>query len=120
MRPPGRGGWWIFLVTAALTCVFIINLCSAVYGCGCRSLWAGTTRHCNIHVPEGKHCPWCSIGNGGFAAVLGLILGPQFVLSFRPKRWPWIARLAAAGLAFPVLGTVVALVTGWLTGYWGR
>ncbi len=65
-----------------------------------------------------KHCPWCTIGNGGFAMVLALILVPQLALSLWPSRWPWPARLAAATLAFPAVGALVALVLGWVTGYW--
>ena len=111
-------GFPIFAVSAAVTCMFLVNLCNAVYRCGCRSWWAGAAAHCNIHTPAAKHCPWCSLGAAGFAVVLAAILGPQLWLSFYPRRWPWPLRLLLALLAFPIAGTLVALVTGRLTAYW--
>ena len=113
-----RGGLWTFLISGALSSVFIINLCNAVYRCGCRSLWAGGSHHCNIHIAGVKHCPWCSIGAGGFALVLGVIVGSQLGLSIWPKRWHWPVRLAVTALAFPLVGTLVALAVGWFAGYW--
>lgn len=118
MTKPWRSGSLIFLISAAITCAFIINLCAAVYGCGCRSWWAGAAEHCNIHTPWIKHCPWCSMGTGGFAMVLAAILALQLLLSYRPKGWPPSARFLLAVLAFPAIGTLAALVAGWLTGYW--
>lgn len=108
----------IFLCSAAFTLVFLINFCNLVYQCGCRSLWAGAADHCNIHTPGVKHCPWCSIGDAGFAGVTAAILLPQGILSFRPRRWHWTRRLAASLLAFPAAGLVVALAIGLATGYW--
>lgn len=103
---------------AALTSLFLINLCHAVYRCGCRSLWAGAAAHCNIHTLGSRHCPWCSIGTAGFGAVFGVILGSQLALSFWPSRWRWRTRLIASLLAFPAAGGLIALVAGWISGYW--
>jgi hypothetical protein len=111
-------GRTIFLVSAALTCAFFINLCDAVFRCGCRSWWAGAAQHCNIHTPGARHCPWCSFGTGGAAVIVGVILGCQLALSLRPRRWPAAVRLTLAVFAFPVVGTALALLSGWLTGYW--
>jgi len=111
-------GFLIFGASAAVTCAFLVNLCNAVYRCGCRSWWAGAAAHCNIHIPAAKHCPWCSLGALGFALVLAAILGPQLWLSLYPRQWPWPLRLFLALLAFPIAGALVALLTGQLTGYW--
>ncbi len=113
-----RRGWLVFLISGGITSLFIINLCNAIYRCGCRSLWAGASSYCNIHMTGARHCPWCTIGNGGFGMVLTLILGPQLALSLWPRSWPWPARLALAILAFPVVGGLVAVALGWLRGYW--
>ena len=114
-----RTGLPIFAVSAAVTCLFLVDFCNAVYRCGCRSLWAGGAAHCNIHMAAGRHCPWCSIGTAGFfLAALFPILVAQWALSSHPRRWPWLLRLLAALLAFPLTGTLAALLTGWLTGYW--
>ena len=107
----------IFGVSAAISCVFIINLCAVIYQCGCTFVWAGGNQHCNIHQPIGKHCPWCSIGNGGFTAVLGVIVLAQALAAFiLPFNWP--ARLGAAIAAFPVVGAIEALIVGLVKGYW--
>jgi len=116
----GHRGWLVFLISGGITSLFIIDLCNAIYRCGCRSLWAGASRYCNIHMAGMKHCPWCTIGTSGFALILALILGPQLALSFWPSRWPFPARLAVATLAFPAAGALVAVVAGWLAGYWAR
>ena len=107
----------IFSVTTAISCVFIINLCATIYQCGCTFAWAGGNDHCNIHIPSAKHCPWCSIGNGGFAAVLGVIVAAQAFIAFKlPVGWP--ARLVAALVTFPLVGGIEALIIGWAKGYW--
>lgn len=104
-------------VAATISCVFIINLCATIYQCGCTFAWAGGNDHCNIHIAGAKHCPWCSIGNGGFAAVLGSIVATQAFAAFKlPIGWP--ARLVAALAAFPLIGTIEALIIGWAKGYW--
>ena len=111
-------GYPIFGVSAAVACMFLVNLCNAVYRCGCRSWWAGAAAHCNIHVPAAKHCPWCSLGTPGFVlAALVPILGAQWLLSFHPRSRPWPLRLILALLAFPVAGALAALLAGWLAGY---
>ncbi len=110
-------GSWIFLVSAALTSLFFINFCATVYQCGCRSLWDGAALHCNIHMPQARHCPWCAVGASGAAAIYGAILAGQAVCSFFPPWiWPW--RLAAAVAAFPGVGFLIAVLMGIAQGYW--
>ena len=52
----------VFVAAAAVTSVFFINLCAAIFGCGCVSLWSGADAHCNIHLAGSRHCPWCLHG----------------------------------------------------------
>lgn len=111
-------GTAIFLVAASVTAVFFIDFCNWIYVCGCRSLWAGADAHCNIHQAGAKHCPFCSIGTFGAATVFFAIVVPQGILSFRPARWKWPVRLAAALAAFPAVGSVIALSLGEYLGYW--
>ena len=33
--------------------------CNLIFQCGCTWPWAGGSSHCNIHNPNGPHCPWC-------------------------------------------------------------
>ncbi len=116
---PWRSGVPVLVAALAVTGVFIINLCDWIYDCGCRSWWAGAVDYCNIHDPNSRHCPWCSVGNLGFAAVFLGIAVPQAVLSFFPRRWKWPWRLLAALAAFPVAGWAIGLAMGWWMGYWG-
>src|SRR6185436_20351977 len=83
----------VFLVSAAVTWTFVINFCALIYACGCQSLWAGAAEHCNIHMAESHHCPWCSIGTSGFNAVQYGIIAVQAVVSFGPYRSNILARL---------------------------
>ncbi|PYT14291.1 MAG: hypothetical protein DMG59_17730 [Acidobacteria bacterium] len=106
-----------FLISFAVTCTFYINLCAWIFKCGCRSLWAGADAACNIHALHGKHCPWCSHGQAGYAIVMVLLCAPQLAVSLWP-RWSWPVRIAAAVALFPAIGAVVALAFGWLDGYW--
>ena len=108
----------IFAAAATVTSVFFIDFCNWIYACGCRSLWAGAAAHCNIHIAGAKHCPFCSIGTNGYAAVFLAIIVPQGFFSFRPARWAWYARFAAALGAFPLIGSAIALPLGWAKGYW--
>ncbi len=112
-----RAGWAVFAVSAVVTFVFFIDLCNAVYGCGCRSLWRGAAAGCNIHRAGVKHCPWCE-GKTASRASLGLMLAAQAGTCFGLRRRPWWSRLAASVAAFVVVGVLAALVTGHLSGYW--
>jgi hypothetical protein len=118
----GRGyslpKWLIFLVAAAATCILFINFCNFVFGCGCTWLWAGAADHCNIHHHGPRQCPWCRYSTAGQLGVwLGMVI-PQAIVSFWPARWRWPLRLSLALAAFPAAGTLIALITGTIAGYW--
>jgi hypothetical protein len=108
-----------FLVSFAVTSTFFINFCAWVFACGCRALWAGADAACNIHAQHGRHCPWCSHGYAGYAAVMAMICTPQLAVSLF-ARWNWPLRTAICVALFPATGGVVALIYGWLEGYWSR
>jgi hypothetical protein len=107
----------VFLVAATATSLFFINLCGTIFQCGCQSLWAGADQHCNVHQPAGKHCPWCSPSEAGYAAY-GAMIGTQAILSFVPRGWNWRRRLLSSVAAFPVVGLVLGLAFGIGSGYW--
>lgn len=108
----------IALLAVTVTSVFFIDFCNLVYQCGCKSLWAGAAGQCNIHNHSGKHCPWCSFGQTGYAIVYGSMIVPQILLAFLPRRRSLPARLIWSLLAFPVAGAGLAVVFGLITGYW--
>jgi hypothetical protein len=109
--------WSPFLLSLAADCIFFINLCSWIFKCGCRSLWAGADMACNIHMAHGKHCPFCAHGWKGQALVMIAILVPQLVIALRSP-WPWLLRALAALAMFPLMEGLAALVLGWSDGYW--
>lgn len=106
----------LWLVLALVTSAFFIDLCNAIYQCGCQSLWAGAASQCNIHRPIGPHCPWCALPAWMSACMAGSIVLLQAVVLYRIRRL--ILALIVAGAIFPLLGIVFGLVTGSLSGYW--
>jgi hypothetical protein len=118
VNSPRLARTFIFITAAAVTSALFINFCDLVYRCGCESLWAGAAVHCNIHNPDSRHCPWCSIGNGGALAVWGTIVASQAAVTFAWPRIGWPMRAILALLAFPVIGGILALLVGLAKGYW--
>jgi hypothetical protein len=106
-----------FAVSFLVTSAFFINLCAAIFRCGCRALWAGADTACNIHAPHVHHCPWCAHGTTGYTAVMVLLCAPQLAVSLWP-RWGRLTRTLTALALFPAMGLVVALAFGWYDGYW--
>ena len=106
------------MISAVITCVFVINFCALIYRCGCHSFWAGAADECNIHNSEMHHCPWCSIGTEGFAAIVLTIVAVQAALSFGPYGGGIAARLLSSLLAFPLAGSAIAVAMGIWQGYW--
>jgi hypothetical protein len=107
----------IFLAAATLTSALFINFCDLVYQCGCESLWAGAADHCNIHDPDSRHCPWCSIGKGVYA-VWGVIVATQAGVTFGWRGLGLLPRILLALAAFPVTGGILAAIIGLAKGYW--
>jgi hypothetical protein len=106
-----------FAASFAVTCVFFINVCDWIFDCGCRSLWAGADAMCNVHLAGSRHCPICSRGVPGYAAVMALVSAPQLAASL------WLpagrtARLIVCLLLFPISMVLVGLLAGTIDGYW--
>ena len=108
----------IFVICAAITSLLFIDFCDLIYQCGCESLWAGAADHCNIHDPDSRHCPWCSIGTGGAIAVWGTIVAAQAGVVFAWRGLAPASRAALALAAFPVTGGILAVIIGLAKGYW--
>ena len=100
-----------FLLLAAVTCGFYLDLCALYFQCGCRSWWAGAASQCNIHHAGVKHCPLCMLSLHESLAFVVLILSVQGDLIRR-------GRLLWAAIAFPMVAAVEALLLGWYRGYW--
>jgi len=111
--------WSPFALSFAAGCVLFINVCAWIFKCGCVSLWAGAEMACNIHMAHAKHCPFCAHGWQGQALVMTAIAAPQLLISLH-MRWTWLVRLLAALAVFPVVQGLIALVFGWVDGYWTR
>lgn len=106
-----------FAVSFAVTCVFFINVCAWLFDCGCHSLWAGADAMCNIHIPDSRHCPFCSHGIYGYAAVMTAVSVPQFALSVG-TRWSRTTRMMLCLLLFPAAMIAVGVLLGAYEGYW--
>jgi hypothetical protein len=101
-----------FLISFAVTCVFFIDFCAWVFGCGCTHLWAGADVACNIHAAHGHHCPWCSHGYAGYAIAMAAMCAPQFAIAMF-SRWNFAARTLAAVALFPIAGYITARIFAW-------
>jgi hypothetical protein len=110
----------VFVTAAAVMSALFINFCDLVFRCGCGFLWTTAAAHCNIHHPQGRHCPWCAHGETGYALAYAAILIPQALASFWPGSRRWYLRLGAALAAFPLAGGLVALAFGLYDGYWNQ
>jgi hypothetical protein len=106
-----------FTVSFTVTSVSFINLCAAIFRCGCRALWAGADAACNVHAPHRPHCPWCAHGIAGYTVVMVLLCAPQLAVSLWP-RWGRLTRTLIAIALVPAMGLVVALGFGSHDGYW--
>lgn len=101
-----------------LTLVFFIDLCGAVFGCGCRSLWSGAATMCNVHAATPPHCPWCAHPGWGGAVAFFAIVAAQLATIYVPTRLAIGTRVLLAAAAMPVVGGAVGWLQGWLFGYW--
>lgn len=113
--------WLSFVISVAITGVFLVNFCDLVFQCGCRSLWNGADAHCNVHDPASRDCPWCAHRPWGDVVPLGAIIGAQAGLCFSrrgPFSGSFVHRLTLSLMMFPLVGGVVALGFGLATGYW--
>jgi hypothetical protein len=107
----------VLALAGGTTAAFSINFCSWIFGCGCKSWWAGASALCNIHMPHAQHCPWCIYGGQGFQVAFLSILAAQAAIAFGLTRaGSWI-RLGLALAAFPLIGAVVAFIYAWVSGY---
>jgi hypothetical protein len=111
-------GFTLFGVSAGISLALILNLCDAVFACGCKSAWNGGAEQCNVHQHGVHHCPWCSVGTEGFWLAMVLLLIPQLVFSFWPAGWAWRVRIPVVLAMFPIAGGLVGLGYGWYLGYW--
>jgi hypothetical protein len=115
--PPVKDRLVPFAVSFAVTCLFFIDICDLIFGCGCRSLWLGADAMCNVHMPASRHCPFCSRGVAGYAAIMTLVSAPQLAVSMWPG-WSRAARIVVCLVLFPAAMLVVGLVAGSYDGYW--
>jgi len=104
----------------AVSSVFFIDACGLVFGCGCRSLWAGASEACNVHHAAGPHCPWCAHPVAGGATAFAAMALVQAAIVFRPGRAGIPLRFALALLSFPVVAGLLGTIQGILWDYWSR
>lgn len=101
-----------------VTSVFFIDVCGLVFGCGCRSLWAGAAAACNIHHALPPHCPWCAHPAAGGAVAAAAIAGMQAWILLRAGRAGLGLRFTLALVAFPAIAGLLGTLQGILWDYW--
>jgi len=120
--------WWAvryqtggLMLLASL--LLITPLCGLMFDCGCTWPWEGLDSHCNIHDSTAlQQCPWCvSMFAGVVSVALAVICG--VLLSMLGRNTTNEGHYALAldvgkRISRGLFGfTVVALLTGYLSGY---
>ena len=106
-----------FAISFAVTCLFFIKVCDWIFDCGCRSLWAGADAMCNVHLAGVHHCPICSRGIPGYAAVMMAVTAPQLAASLWLS-WSPLVRTMICLLLFPAAMLAVGGALGVYDSYW--
>merc|ERR1711934_57455 len=52
-------GSWAVILAAVVERILHNPMCDFLFRCGCVVNWKGGWNNCNIHNPEGPHCPFC-------------------------------------------------------------
>jgi hypothetical protein len=112
------GRVFAFGAAVLLSSILFIDVCGLVFGCGCRSLWAGAAAACNIQKASGPHCPWCAHPLAAGAVVFLAILAVQARILLGPGRAGTALRFALALLSFPVTAGVIGAIQGFLWDSW--
>lgn len=107
----------VFAVAATITCLFLVDFCGWIFGCGCQSFWKAFDKYCNIHSGP-KHCPWCTHGGMGFLVSGLFVMGTQALVAFKGFGYSLLVRFALCLAAFPTIGGITAWIVGTLQGYW--
>lgn len=108
----------IFVASAAVSAASYLDLCDAIYGCGCVAWWKGAAQMCNIQTAGPPDCPWCSFGFWGGAIPFLGALSAQAAVAFWPARWGVWARFGLSLLALLAVASLFGLGFGLYTGYW--
>ena len=108
----------VFGAAVLVSGVFLIDLCDAIFGCGCGPLWSAAAEACNIHHVAPPHCPWCAHPGWGGAGAFFLVTLSQAAVVFSPLQMGIWGRAGLAVAAMPIVGGVVGLIQGLLFGYW--
>ena len=105
--------WGVFLISAAITAVFLLPFCGFMYKCGCTFLWSGAADGCNIHQADMVHCPWCVKRSPVLMALpfLGIFAGQGFSIYYFKRKYK------SGPIKLIVVGLLVFLVLGVLSGY---
>ena len=108
----------VLAAAGAISGLLFVDLCDAIFGCGCVSLWNGAAEACNIHHAAPPHCPWCAHPGWGGAVAFFSVTVSQGAAVFWPAPINLGTRAVLALAAFPVVGGGVGLIQGLFIGYW--
>ncbi len=104
----------MFLALSAVTGVALLPLCGALHRCGCQAPWEGGRSRCNVHNPQGPHCPWCEYEALGGLATAGTIGGQGLVFLWVRRRSGSTGRGALAAVVALPFTLLASGAAAWL------
>ncbi|MBV71309.1 MAG: hypothetical protein CMH52_08160 [Myxococcales bacterium] len=105
-----------FFFSIALLALIALPICSFLFGCGCRHLFAGGVHHCEllpVAVTPKHACPWCDLTPFSLVCVFT----PTVLISTSFGAWVRIRIGSMAGYVSSAIAClVILLATGLLMG----
>ena len=110
---------WALTLAAGVIALFLTPYCGLIFHCGCRELWEGGAKHCNINNEFSPHCPFCNHGVTGVNLVRVSIFGAEAIaLAWaRGRNWSWLRLAVLVPIVFLVAVTITGILFAWRDGY---
>lgn len=110
---------WALTLSVGLIAVFLTPYCGLIFHCGCRQLWDGGARHCNINNELSPHCPFCNHGMTGGNLVRVSIFGAEAIALALAlgRNWSWLRLTVLVPIVFLLAVAITGILFAGHDGY---